>query len=68
MIDLRGITLVQYLEIAAAICVILSSVLTAYAVAALRARRFFSNARAVQWLNRGTGTVMAGAAVAVATQ
>ena len=68
VIDLRGITLVQYLQIAAAICIILSSVLTAYAVAALRARRFFSNARAVQWLNRGTGTVMAGAAVAVATQ
>ena len=36
--------------------------------AALRARRFFSNSRAVQWLNRGTGTVMAGAAVAIATQ
>ena len=68
VIDLRGITPLQYLEIALAICIILTSVLTAYAVAALRARRLFSNARAVRWLNRGTGTVMAGAAVAVATQ
>jgi threonine/homoserine/homoserine lactone efflux protein len=67
VIDLRGITLPQYLAIVAAICIILTSVLTAYAIAALRARRLFSNARAVRWLNRGTGTVMAGAAVAVAT-
>jgi threonine/homoserine/homoserine lactone efflux protein len=68
VIDLRGITLLQYLEIVVAICIILTSVLTAYALAALRARRLFSNASAVRWLNRGTGTVMAGAAVAVATQ
>jgi threonine/homoserine/homoserine lactone efflux protein len=68
VIDLRGIRPLQYAEIAAAICIILTSVLTAYALAALRARRLFSNARAVRWLNRSTGTVMAGAAVAVATQ
>jgi threonine/homoserine/homoserine lactone efflux protein len=68
VIDLRGITPTRYLEIVAAICIILSSVLATYAIAALRARRLFSNARAVQWLNRGTGTVMAGAALAVATQ
>ena len=68
VVDLRNITLLQYFEIVVAICIILTSVLTAYAVAALRARRFFSNARAVRWLNRGTGTVMAGAAVAVASQ
>jgi threonine/homoserine/homoserine lactone efflux protein len=68
VIDLRGITALQYLEIVAAICVILTGVLTAYAIAALRARRFFSNSRAVRWLNRGTGSVMAGAAVAVASQ
>ena len=43
-------------------------VLTAYAVAALRARHLFANARAVRWLNRGSGTVMVGAAVAVAAQ
>jgi threonine/homoserine/homoserine lactone efflux protein len=68
VIDLAAITPLQYLEIALAICIILTSVLTAYAVAALRARRLFSNTRAVRWLNRGTGTVMAGAAIAVATQ
>jgi len=57
-----------FLEVAGAMCVILTSVLTAYSVAALRARRLFRNPRAVRWLNRGTGTVMAGAAVAVATR
>ena len=68
VIDLRGLTVTKYVEIAVAICVILSCVLTAYAVAALRARHLFANARAVRWLNRGSGTVMVGAAVAVAAQ
>ena len=51
-----------------AICLILSGVLSGYSLAALRARRFFRSTRAVRWLNRGTGTVLAGAAVAVATR
>ena len=68
VIDLRGLTVTKYVEIAVAICVILSCVLTAYAVAALRARHLFASARAVRWLNRGSGTVMVGAAVAVAAQ
>jgi threonine/homoserine/homoserine lactone efflux protein len=68
VVDLRGLTVTMYLEIAVAICVILSCVLTAYAVAALRARHLFASARAVRWLNRGSGTVLAGAAVAVAAQ
>lgn len=68
VIDLTKMSLSVFLQVAAAICIILSSVLTAYAVAALRARRLFRSSRAVRWLNRGTGTVMAGAAVAVATR
>ncbi len=68
VIDLNRMTLSAYLQLALTICIILSTVLTTYAIAALRARRLFSNARAVQWLNRGSGTVMATAAVVVAAQ
>jgi threonine/homoserine/homoserine lactone efflux protein len=60
--DLTKIGLSIFLEVAAAICIILTSVLTAYSIAAMRARRLFKSSRAVRWLNRGTGTVMAGAA------
>jgi threonine/homoserine/homoserine lactone efflux protein len=66
VIDLREMTVSAFAHIAGAICIIFSGVLTMYTVAAMRARRLFKNRRAVQWLNRGSGTVMAGAAVAVA--
>jgi threonine/homoserine/homoserine lactone efflux protein len=68
VIDLRAVGVTEYLEIAAAMCVILTSVLSAYAIAALRTRSLFRSTRAVRWLNRGTGTIMAGAAVTVATR
>jgi threonine/homoserine/homoserine lactone efflux protein len=68
VIDLTRMSFAIFLEVAAAICVILTSVLAAYSVAALRSRRLFKSSRAIRWLNRGTGTVMAGAAVAVATR
>lgn len=68
VIDLRELTGDAFVQIAIALCVILSGVLMTYALAAMRARRLFRDARAVQWLNRGSGTVMAGAAVAVATR
>jgi len=68
VVDLRAVGVTEYLQIAAAMCVILSSVLSAYALAAMRARRLFKSMRAMRWLNRGTGTVMAGAAVTVATR
>jgi len=57
-----------FFEIGAAMAVILSAVLGGYAMAAQRARRLFRIPPALRWLNRGTGTVMAGAAVAVATR
>jgi threonine/homoserine/homoserine lactone efflux protein len=68
VIDLTNMTVMAFLEVAGAICVILSAVLTAYSIAAFRARRLFKSRRAGRWLNRSTGTVMAGAAVAVATR
>jgi len=62
------LSLAGFAEIAALIVVILSAVLTSYAAAAARARRLFTSPRTIQRLNRGTGIVMAGAAVAVATR
>jgi len=57
-----------FVEIAAVIVIVLAAVLGAYALAAARARRLFTSSRAVRAINRGTGVVMAGAAVAVATR
>ena len=68
VIELRGMTIGTFIQIAVCICIILSAVLTTYTGMALRARRLFRNARAVQWLNRASGTVMAGAAAGVAAQ
>jgi threonine/homoserine/homoserine lactone efflux protein len=68
VLDLTKITVADFFKVALASAIILSSVLSTYAFAALRARRLFKSSRAVRWLNRGTGTVMAGAAVAVASQ
>ncbi len=68
VVDLRAVGVTEYFQIAAAMCVILTSVLSGYALAAMRTRRIFKNPRALRWLNRGTGTIMAGAAVTVATR
>jgi len=68
VVDLGRLTMVDFLTVGAAICSILTCVLGAYVLAALRARRMFRSARAVRWLNRSAGTAMAGAAVAVATR
>jgi threonine/homoserine/homoserine lactone efflux protein len=56
------------LEIAAAIVVIQPAILGGYVLVATRARRWFQNPRAVKMLNRGSGTVMAAAALAVASR
>jgi threonine/homoserine/homoserine lactone efflux protein len=47
---------------------VLPAVLGAYAVFAARARARLSRPETVRWVQRGTGAVMAGAAVAVATR
>jgi threonine/homoserine/homoserine lactone efflux protein len=55
-----------FAELGATVLVIYGVVLTLYVVMATRARRLFRNRRAVRLMNRTTGTVMAGAAAAVA--
>ena len=62
-LDWRG-----QLEIAAAMAIIQPAILGGYVLAATRARGWFQNPRAVKMLNRGSGTVMAAAAVAVASR
>ena len=67
VVQLRTLRLLDYVFIGGAIAVILPCVLGAYALAASHARKFFRNARSIRLLNRGAGTAMAGAAIAVAT-
>lgn len=62
-LDARGMA-----EIAAVIVIVLSTTLGGYAIAAARARRLFVSQRARRAVNRGSGAVMAGAALAVATR
>jgi threonine/homoserine/homoserine lactone efflux protein len=68
LIDLARVGLVGYLELASIAVVILTAVFGAYVVAAARARALFRSPRAMRVLNRAGGTMMAGAAVAVATK
>jgi threonine/homoserine/homoserine lactone efflux protein len=68
LIDLARVGLLGYVELAGISVVILMAVFGAYAVAAARARALFRSTRAMRLLNRTGGTVMAGAAVVVATR
>jgi threonine/homoserine/homoserine lactone efflux protein len=68
VVDLGTLSLAGFLEIAVAMAVILSAVLGGYALLAACGRRFITSPRAVRIVNRGTGTLMAGAAVTIATR
>lgn len=68
VVDLGAITPLVALEVSLLIVAILSLAMWSYALAADRARRFIASPRAIRMVNRGTGAVMAGAAVAVATR
>ncbi|WP_225773370.1 LysE family translocator [Inquilinus sp. Marseille-Q2685] len=68
IIDLPRLTWLGFAELAATLMAVYGAVLAAYVVLALRARRMFRSPRALKAINRGTGAVMAGAAVAVATR
>ena len=68
LIDLASVGVLGYAELAAICVVILIVVYGGYVVAAVRARALFRSQRAVRLLNRAGGTMIAGAAVAVATK
>jgi threonine/homoserine/homoserine lactone efflux protein len=68
LVDLSHVTESGFIEIAIVVSAIYSLVLTGYVLLAARARRAFRSSRAMRLVNRVTGGVMAGAAVAVATR
>ena len=68
LIDLARITVVGYAELVAVTLAVLGVVFAGYIGLAARARRLFTSPRAIRWINRTTGTVMAGAAAAIAVR
>ncbi|MEJ8572663.1 LysE family translocator [Microbaculum marinum] len=68
IVDLGGLTLLGFAEMAAIVFVVLVVVLAPYAALAARARGFFANSRARRILNRIAGAAMIGAAAAIATR
>jgi threonine/homoserine/homoserine lactone efflux protein len=68
LVPLEHLNVYGYLQIALAIAVILPSILGAYVLIASRARRWFRSARANTLVNRGSGTLLAAAAAAVAAR
>lgn len=65
VVDLGGLTLLGFFELALVTAGICTSVLMGYALAAARARRLFTSPRALRLMNRGGGAVMAGTAVTI---
>ena len=68
VVDLGALTRLGFAELALLVVAIASTVLAAYALAAARARRLLTSRRAIRLVNRGSGAVMAGAAVAIITR
>jgi threonine/homoserine/homoserine lactone efflux protein len=68
VVPLESLSAFGHVEIAGAIAVILPLTLGGYVLLAARARRWLRNPRAVRLMNRGSGTLMAAAAVAVVTR
>jgi threonine/homoserine/homoserine lactone efflux protein len=68
VVDLASMNAVRFLEISAAIALVLPAVLGTYVFLAARARTLFTTPRAVRRLNRSSGLAMAGAAMVIATR
>jgi threonine/homoserine/homoserine lactone efflux protein len=68
VVDVRTLTLPAFVELAVVSAIVIFSTLAAYALAANRARAFLSSTRAVRFIHRAAGGLMAGAAVAVAAR
>jgi threonine/homoserine/homoserine lactone efflux protein len=68
VLPLEAVTVSDYAALVATQIVVYGAVLIAYVLLAARARAAFASSRAMRYVNRLTGAVMAGAAVAVATR
>jgi threonine/homoserine/homoserine lactone efflux protein len=68
LMDLTEVTALGYLELAAVTLAVCAMVDGGYILLAARVRKLFTSARALRIVNRSSGALMAGAAVAVATR
>ena len=68
IIDLNGVTVWGWLELSLVTLGVLTFVFGSYVALAARTRRLFTSPRALRMVNRGTGAVMASAAVAIAAK
>ena len=68
VVNLGALTPTGFGKLAVIIAAIASSVLSAYALAAARARRLFTSPRALRLANRGSAAIMAGTAVTIAAR
>jgi len=68
VVPLESLSTFGHAQIAGAIAVILPLTLGGYVLLAARARKWLRNPRAIKLMNRGSGTLMAAAALAVATR
>lgn len=68
VVALERMTPLVFVEVGAVLVLVITTCMVSCALMAERARRFVSSPRAMRFVNRGTGAVMAGAAVAVATR
>jgi threonine/homoserine/homoserine lactone efflux protein len=68
VVELNRLSAVGFLAMALVMALVLPAVAGAYTLFAARARSRLSRPATVRWVQRGTGAVMAGAAIAVATR
>jgi threonine/homoserine/homoserine lactone efflux protein len=68
IIDLHAVTILGWIELSLVVLSVLAIVFGAYTLLAARTRRLFTSARSVRMINRSTGAVMAGAALAIAAK
>jgi len=68
LVDLARVDMLAYAELAIVTLAVLAVVFGFYIVLALRARALITSPRAVRLVNRGSGVIMAGAAVAIASR
>ncbi|WP_312408262.1 LysE family translocator [Rhizobium sp.] len=68
IIDLHGVTLVGWLELVAAMLIVLATVDIVWITLANKARQFLKSPRALKIANRVSAGTMAGAAAAIATR
>jgi threonine/homoserine/homoserine lactone efflux protein len=68
VVDVQAITPTIFAQMALVITCVIGPVMMGYALLAERARRLFRSPRALKNINRGTATIMAGAATLIAAR